>query len=144
MYIKDGVKVTEQGFAGHYCCADYCLFRRNTLLEYKNKKWVVSTVGRMKEPKLNIDTFSGLGGLFGTKNGYTPIGYSRFYETMAFKAMKEQEEPNGEFYWIADVTKQIFFDSEWALEECDFGSDHKANDMHEKVVDELIMKIKEK
>lgn len=134
MYIKDGVKVIERGWAGHFICADRCKFRRNTLLEYKNKKWIISTVGQM--PARN-PVFAD------NKRGYTTIGSNRYYETMAFKAKKVREKENDKnFYWDADVTKQIDFDSNWALNECEFYSDQKANDMHEKVVEELINKIK--
>lgn len=124
---KEEVVVTERGWAGHFCCANMCKFRRNTLLEYKDKKWVVSTVGAMPANKYSINK---------NKNGFTTIGLRRYYETMAFEAQK-----NG-IYWDANVENDIDFDSNWALDECNFNSDQKANEMHDKVVEELIKKIK--
>lgn len=125
--VIDGVKVTERGWPGHFIAADDCKFRRNTLLEYKDKKWIVSTVGAMPADKYSLDK---------NKYGFTTIGYRRYYETMAFEA-----EKNG-IYWDANVLKDIDFKSNWALNKCDFNSDQKANDMHDKVVEELIEKIK--
>ena len=129
--IINEVKVTERGWAGHFILADRCLFRRNTLLEYKDKKWVVSTVGayRNRENKMNS------------------IGYHRWYETAAFEAYLK----NG--YIDANVGSEIPFDSKWCilegdsweevLENCNGTPDNTANDMHDKVVSELIEKIKE-
>ena len=34
-------------------------------------------------------------------------------------------------------------DSEWAIDNCEFETDQQANQMHDKVVEELIKKIKE-
>ena len=128
--IINEVNVTERGWAGHFILADRCLFRRNTLLEYKDKKWVVSTVGAYRTLENKIDT----------------IGHRRWYETMAFEA----KERLG--YIEADVEKEIFFDSEWGicgdsweeiLENCNGTPDNAANNMHDKVVNELIEKIKE-
>lgn len=123
------VKRTERGWAGHYICSNYCRFRRNTLLEYGDKKWIVSTVGGyVYDGEIN------------------PIGCNRWYETMVFKA----KEKNG--YLEADVERMVPFESKWGI----FGEDwqevlatygkdidDKANDMHEKVVEELMEKIKE-
>ena len=39
------LKITERGWPAHYICAEYRLFRRNTLIEYADLKWVVSTEG---------------------------------------------------------------------------------------------------
>lgn len=123
----DNVKRTERGWAGHLFFASGCRFRRNTLIEYGNKKWIVSTVGCYVNPAGNVDT----------------IGHNRFYETMAFEA----EEQNG--YLDADVSSEIPFESDWGI----FGEnwkdiiakypqiDNVANDMHEKVVEELTVSI---
>ena len=128
--IVNEVKVTERGWAGHFILADRCLFRRNTLLEYKDKKLVVSTVGAYRTLENKINT----------------IGHRRWYETMAFEA----KERLG--YIEADIEKEISFNSDWGiwgdsweevLENCNGTPDNVANDMHDKVVSELIEKIKE-
>lgn len=108
---------TERGWAGHFICAHKCRFRRNTLLSYGNIKVVVSTVGLME-----VD------GRFET------VGSNRYFETMAFHADKKDKR-----YFDADVTKQVSFDSEWAISE--LNADDKANEMHEKVVSELSNKL---
>lgn len=128
--IVNEVNVTERGWAGHFIASSRCLFRRNTLLEYKSRKWVVSTVGAFRNYKNKIDS----------------IGHRRWYETMAFEA----SEKNG--YIDANVEKEISFDSECGIwgdswkevcENCNGTPDNAANDMHDKVVSELIDKIKE-
>ena len=108
------VKRTERGWAGHFICADRCLFRRNTLLEYEDTKIVVSTVGGMmveNHGKREIDT----------------VGHERYYETKAFHSA-----PNDTQYYDIDVEKEIELDCEWALNEID---DNKANDMHENAIE---------
>lgn len=128
--IINEVNITERGWAGHFILADRCLFRRNTLLEYKDKKWVVSTVGAYRTLENKIDN----------------IGHRRWYETMAFEA----KERLG--YIEADVEKEVSFNSDWGiwgdsweevLVNCNGTPDNAANDMHDKVVSELIDKIKE-
>lgn len=121
------VKRTERGWAGHFCCAQDCLFRRNTLLEYNDIKIVVSTVGLLqnyqwKENKTLRDI-----------SRFTTVGLDRYFETMAFHASNDWR------YYDADVSRQINFDSPWAIAELD--ADDKANDMHEKVVEEITEKL---
>lgn len=108
---------TERGWAGHFICANRCKFRRNTLLAYNDIKIVVSSVGIME-----ID------GKFET------VGAGRHFETMAFHADKDDKR-----YFDADVSKQVYFDSDWAIAEVD--ADDKANEMHEAVVAEISTKL---
>uniref|UniRef100_A0A6M3L237 Uncharacterized protein n=1 Tax=viral metagenome TaxID=1070528 RepID=A0A6M3L237_9ZZZZ len=120
------VKQTERGWAGHFICANRCRFRRNTLLECNNVGVVISTVGLMEAHWKEGDKFYG--------GAFEEIGYNRYFETMAFYA-----DPNDKRYHDIDVTKQIDFDSKWAINEID--ADDKANDMHEAVVSEIHDKL---
>ena len=113
--MEEKVKRTERGWAGHFCCSSRCLFRRNTLLEYKDKKIIVSTVGQMKLDNGDIDT----------------IGYNRYYETMVFEANYLDTK-----YYDIDVTSQIIsFNNNWCINKID--ADNEANEMHENVVNEI-------
>lgn len=108
------VKRTERGWIGHFCCADRCLFRRNTLLEYEDTKIVVSTVGGMM-----VENYG--------KKRFDTVGLERYYETMAFYS-----DPNDMVFHDIDVERKICLGCEWALNEID---DNKANDMHENAVE---------
>lgn len=124
------VKRTERGWGAHFIAASNCLFRRNTLLEYKDKKWIVSTVGNY------VPMYRG---------EPVTIGYKRWYETMVFKG----EMQNG--YIDILVDKTIDTDNDWGI----WGEtweevmntyntpDNAANDMHERIVDEMTRKIQE-
>jgi len=57
-----------------------------------------------------------------------------YFETMAFHSLSEDMK-----YHDADVSRQVFFDSKWTVDEK--YADDKANDMHENVVAELIKKL---
>lgn len=136
--IIDGVKITERGWIGHFVGADKCKFRRNTLLEYNNgNKWVVSTVGAMPQSDI-IKKYP----KFSSKNGFETVGLNRYYETMAFEAKPITNQKGNIIYYDADFTKEIYFDSKWAISDCNFETDKQANEMHDKVVEELIKKIK--
>lgn len=123
------VKRTERGWAGHFICAHNCKFRRNTLLEYGDKKWIVSTVGSYNNP---------------ITGAVESIGFNRWYETMAFEAA----DMGG--YLEAIVENEIKIDSECGIWGDTWNEvvekypnvDNWANDMHEKVVMEMIEKIK--
>lgn len=116
------VKRTERGWIGHFCCADRCLFRRNTLLEKDDVKIVVSTVGLMRDiHKLNEITFE-------------MIGIGRHFETVAFHA-----DPTDTRYHDIDIERQITIKGQAQIAELD--ADDKANDMHEAAVAELTERL---
>lgn len=112
------VKRTERGWAGHFFGASNCLYHRNTMLEYGDKKVVVSTVGRwwLKDCDGN--------------RKFETVGLDRYFETMAFEAY--ESEPG---YWDADVTKRVRFRSNWCLDRPDM--ENEADEMHEAVVAEI-------
>lgn len=115
------VTIQERGWAGHFICAHACRFRRNTLITCGDTRLVVSTVGCME------DNLRG--------KGFVQIGLDRYYETMAFHS-----DPEDTRYYDADVSREVSFDSPWAISELD--ADDKANDMHDTVVNELVDKLK--
>lgn len=116
------LKITERGWPGHYICAEHCLFRRNTLIEYGDLKWIVLTVGWEK--------------FFDDSDDFVKVGYNRYYETMAFEAKQDG------IYWNADTNKPIDFYGPWAIHDYTNDSEFRANEMHEKVVAKLSEKIK--
>ena len=109
---------TERGWIGHYICADRCLFRRNTLLEYGDFAIIISTIGLMK----TID-----------KKSYEEVGAGRYFETMVFHAKKNDRWKD------ANISKQIYPDTNCYISELD--ADDKANDMHEAIIKEFIEKL---
>lgn len=127
------VKRTERGWAGHFIAAHNCYFRRNTLLEYKDKKWIVSTVGDYHPP-------------YHKNNCPDTIGYDRWYETMVFEG---EMKSNG--YIDANVEKEIFPKNDCGIWGRTWDEvlekyptpDNAANDMHERIVAEMIERIQE-
>ena len=125
--VKKKLKRTERGWAGHFCLAEGCLFRRNTLLEYGDVRIVVSTVGGLLKDQTALQNH---------ERRFDTLARGRYYETLAFYAERVEDR-----YWDADVSKEIEFESPWSISEID--ADDKANDMHEKVVEELSKKLKQ-
>ena len=134
--LKETVTTEERGWVGHFICGKYCLFRRNTLVSYKDTKWVVSTVGaypaQMDMPDLGIKA-----------GQLQQIGHNRWYETMVFESLYDE-------YDDADVMKEIDFESDWGIwgetwedVEKQYGKevDLAANKMHDTVVAEIKEKI---
>lgn len=121
------VKRTERGWCGHFCGARDCLYHRNTLLEYGDKKIVVSSIGRYMSLYKRQIAYKDF---YIPNECYEMIGRDRYFETMAFVAY---ESAPG--YWDADVTKQVIFGSNWQLDQPDM--EKEADEMHETVVAEI-------
>ena len=119
--MPDRVKRTERGWGGHFICANRCRFRRNTLLEFDGVMIVVSTVGLLENRN---------------GKGFDTIGAGgRMFETMAFHA-----DPNDTRYHDADVSRQVYFNSPWSIND-KTDADDLANEMHETVVDEISSRL---
>lgn len=118
------VKITERGWGAHYILAARCMFRRNTLIERGRTRIIVSTVGNLRdrEDETKTDT----------------VGDKRYYETQAFRATQRGVKP----YWDADTLKPVNFKSPWCVDKFDRLTDLWANDMHEAVVVELVVKLR--
>lgn len=117
--MKSKVKRTERGWAGHCCISHLCTYHRNTLLEYGDRKVVVSTIGRW----LDKDG-----------KGFNEVGCDRYFETMAFMAKVNDK------YNDADVRRKVCFSSEFALSSPDM--ELEADAMHERVVEEISIDLK--
>lgn len=117
------VKRTERGWAGHFICADDCLFRRNTLLEYDGRYIVVSTIGRWLPEYLRHTA----------EAKFTTVGVDRYFETMAFIADAEDK------YHDAICRSRVMFDSPWAIDSPD--KELEADEMHNKVCDEIAERL---
>lgn len=120
------VKRTERGWCGHFIGGDNCLYHRNTLLEYGDKKVVVSTIGRY----LPLRNRQGRKSAIISMEDFEMIGRDRYFETMAFEAY--ESEPG---YWDADVGRTVCFNSNWQLDRPDL--EKEADEMHEAVVAEI-------
>lgn len=134
MAKRKDIKITERGWAGHFILRHRYRFKRNTLIEYKDEKYVVSTVGLLEDLQGNIDNLGlGISNIDRT---------SRYYETMVFKGIYIEQ------YIEADVSALLWTDclSAASIKELNEmykskGADNVANDMHEKNVEEVIQMI---
>jgi len=115
--MTEKVKITYRGWPGHFICANRCVFRLNTLVEYGKRAIVVSTVGLLKYHENDKE--------------FANIGCDRLIETMAFESLYDEWND-------ADVSKEIDFESNWALNNT---NEHQAQEMHETVVKEIAQRM---
>lgn len=111
------MKRIERGWAGHFCCGTDCNWRRNTLIDDENGRWiVVSSVGALQVKNE-----------LGYREGFSPIGAGRYYETMVFIGRKDG------IFIEADVTKQRWIKGlDWCVtREPDGKTDLEAEEIHE-------------
>ena len=121
------VKRTERGWCGYIQGYQYCLFRRNTLIEYLDKKIVVATLGNFIDPY---------------RWKVMPIKDDIWYETIAGYAI------NKEGFWDIDGNNMIEIKSNHTIQgELDYILDNYktpdlyANIIHETIVDEMMDRI---
>lgn len=111
--MSKDLKITERGWAGHFCGCRNCLFRRNTLVEYKDEKIVVSTVG-----------------LYNPHNEFVTLTIDgAYYETKCFEAKYNDK------YFDANVSKEIAVSNKHYINEID--AEIEANAMHDNMVKEI-------
>lgn len=115
------VKRTEKGWGGHFVGCNRCMFRRHTMLEYMDITITVSTVGNW----MPYDD-----------RKVSPIASIRHFETMAFHSLPVTKEAP---WKDADLSRGIMLLSPWQIR--GEWKEQEANDMHEKVVDEIILRL---
>lgn len=112
------MRTHERGWKAHFCGAADCQFSRNTLVEDGKTHIAVSTVGNY-QPR-------------GTSE---KIGRKHYYETLAFFA-----EWDGT-YWDAKTSAEISVDIDSYVNEISYRTDKIANEIHQKVVEEIKNRI---
>lgn len=141
--IDDNITVTERGWAGHFICGSRCMYHRNTLISYNEKKIVVSTIGKYKPDVSCLDI------CFHLINGFESLGGgqvegNRYYETEIGFA----EFNSG--YWEYSPDKDIYNDllieyqeKVSRLDPSFIDSDGFADEYHDKCVQKVIDLLKE-
>ena len=120
--MDKAVKRTEKGWPGHFICANMCVFRRHTMLEFNEVAIAISSVGNMMNWR--------------DHDKIEMIGARRYFETMSFHCKPVTEE---EPWRDADVSRQIDFNSPWSIDAP--WREQEANDMHEAVVAEITAEL---
>jgi len=116
------MNITERGWAGHFIFSDECKFRRNTLIEHDEQKFIVSTVGnRWSEGSIEPKE----------------IGVDNYYETMVFHAGKIDN-----YIDVIDY-EEIIMEGKSKITEMHIEADNEANVMHEDIVNEVVDKLLE-
>lgn len=109
------VRRTEYGWIGYFCVAADCMFRRSTLLEYKDVKIIVFTIG---------DYIHG--------HNVSEIDSGTYYETKVLYV--DQENVNNSYY-VPDINKPIKTKCPSTISEMNKAME--ANKMHEDIVEEI-------
>lgn len=117
------IKITELGWMiGHFILPYRLEFRRNTLIEYRNIKIVVSTVGAMfSSGKIDM------------------IVNNVYYTTIAFHS-----DENDKKYHDIDVEREVFLDCKTEINHYDEDTDNEANEMHDNAVEWICKQLRKK
>lgn len=114
------IKIQERGWPSHFNGVRWCLFKRNTLIEYDGVSIVVSTVGRMWK-----DTPSGA--------QFMRLScHNNYFETIVFFTDNTK-------FKDADVGKDIIYEEHYVGVAVD--EEILVNEMHDKIVNLMVQKL---
>lgn len=123
---KEPVKIVERGWIEDLPQMKDCRFRRNTLLQSHNVRFVVVTFGNW-HPNNTINMM--------------PLdGKNVYYETRVYRPERHER------YWFANPQKRIFFkgyEKPTTIEYAAYASDFAADLMHKKMVRFIERKFQE-
>ena len=114
-------RVTERGkLITYFSGSKRCLYRRNTLLEFRDIKLVISTLGNLTDLDNKLVCISG----------------KSYYETRVFHALTDIKRNS---YRDIDPERKVKVNTITKINKPD--SDIKADQMHEKVIKELTYRL---
>jgi len=122
MLMKDGVTITERGWAEPTIIGKQCEFHRNTLIQYNDISWVVSTIGLFHDYECST---------------YRLLGLRIAFRTEAWIA----KEVDGLYVGMYDRAIRFTTEGDWYLS--NFEDIGKADAMHDKHVAVMCDMIKE-
>ena len=122
MLTKNGVVIEERGWVNHPLVGNYCDFRRNTCISYKDIHWIISTVGMWKD---------------NPTGSYLLIKGRYAYETCGWIGFLDNDRILPDYNRPLSITDE----ADWYIEY--MNSDVEANKMHDRFVNKMVNEIVE-
>jgi hypothetical protein len=112
-----GLEIKYLGYPIYFCDSKNCLFRLSTAIIYENKIVLVGTVGAW----------------YPTNEKVMMINCDGYFETKCWYGKYRNK-----MYTIDDISNEIYLDAPFYVSELDY---EKAEEMHQKNIDEIIDKL---